>query len=149
MPTAHPLTNFDVGETFVTTARTIEESDVIGFSELTGDWHPQHLDADFASRSTFGERIAHGMLVVSCAVGLLDLDPDRVVALSAIRKLRFKRPVPLGATIQVRGAVASATPADDGLNLVTLTLDICGDEGQVAVRGSIEALVRDAAGESS
>ena len=48
---------------------------MVAFSALTGDWHPQHSDAVWAADSAFGERIAHGMLIVSFAVGLVDFDP--------------------------------------------------------------------------
>ena len=43
--------------------------------------------------SRFGERIAHGMLVLSYSIGLIGFDPDRVVALRGIDSLTFKRPV--------------------------------------------------------
>ena len=59
-----------------TRGRTITEADLVSFSALTGDWHPQHADAAWAAESPFGERIAHGMLVLSYAVGLLPIDPD-------------------------------------------------------------------------
>ena len=81
--------------------RTITESDLVSFSALTGDWHPQHADVAWAAESSFGERIAHGMLVLSYALGLLPIDPDRVVALRGIRNVVFKRPVPIGTTIRV------------------------------------------------
>ena len=77
----------------VTRGRTITETDLVSFSALTGDWHPQHADAGWAAASPFGERIAHGMLVLSYGVGLLPIDPERVVALQGLRNAVFKRPV--------------------------------------------------------
>src|SRR4051794_41974421 len=77
-------TDFDaltVGDSFVTRGRTVTEADVVSFACLSGDMHPQHTDAAWAANSLFGERIAHGMLVASLALGLLDFDPGRVVAL--------------------------------------------------------------------
>ena len=44
----------EVGERFVTEARTIEDADIMRFAELTGDTHPQHTDADWAQASRFG-----------------------------------------------------------------------------------------------
>ena len=67
----------ETGLAVTTRGRTITESDLVSFSALTGDWHPQHADASWAAESTFGERIAHGMLVLSYAVGLLPIDPAR------------------------------------------------------------------------
>ena len=57
------------GVEFTTRGRTITEGDLTSFSALTGDWHPQHCDAEWASRSRFSGRVAHGMLVLSYAVG--------------------------------------------------------------------------------
>src|SRR3954463_11368771 len=101
-------TDFDelaVGDSFVTRGRTVTEADVVSFACLTGDMHPQHTDAAWAATSLFGERIAHGMLVVACAFGLIPFDPERGVALRAVRDAVFKRPVSLGDTIHAVGRV--------------------------------------------
>jgi len=42
--------------------RTVGEADIIAFAAVTGDNNPVHLDAEFAATTSFGERIAHGML---------------------------------------------------------------------------------------
>src|SRR5581483_3080995 len=91
-----PFDELVVGDAFATRGRTVTEADVVGFAALTGDWHPQHADAVWARASAFGEWIAHGMLVISFAVGLVPFDPDRVVALRRIDDVVFKRPVALG-----------------------------------------------------
>ncbi|HEX5622680.1 MAG TPA: MaoC/PaaZ C-terminal domain-containing protein, partial [Solirubrobacteraceae bacterium] len=87
-----PFEALEVGQEFTTRGRTITEADVVGFASLTGDWHPQHSDAQWASASPFGERIAHGMLVVSLAAGLVPFDPARVIALRQVSQATFKRP---------------------------------------------------------
>ena len=84
--------------------RTITEADVVAFANLTGDQHPQHTDARWAGQGPFGERIAHGMLVLSYAVGLVDFDPERIVALRGSSDVVFKRPVTIGDTIRVEVA---------------------------------------------
>ena len=68
------MTALTTGSTIRSRGRTITESDLVQFSALTGDWHPQHADAEFAAESRFGERIAHGMLVLSYSVGLIDYE---------------------------------------------------------------------------
>src|ERR671928_1219416 len=87
------------GESFESRGRTVTESDVVAFAGLTGDWHPQHTDAVWAAASDFGERIAHGALVLSFALGLVDYESDRVVALREISRATFKAPVRIGDTI--------------------------------------------------
>ena len=49
---------------FATRGRTVTEADVVAFAAQTGDFHPQHVDAAWAAAAPFGERIAHGMLVL-------------------------------------------------------------------------------------
>jgi acyl dehydratase len=126
-------------------ARTITEADVVAFSALTGDWHPQHSDAVWAAESAFGERIAHGMLVVSFAIGLVDFDPERVVALRRIRDVVFKRPVRLGDTIHVEGTEAERREVDDGMSLVTWNWRIVNQDDELVTRVTIEALYREPA----
>jgi acyl dehydratase len=121
----------------------VTEADVVAFSALTGDWHPQHSDAVWAADSAFGERIAHGMLVVSFAVGLVAFDPERVIALRRVRDVVFKRPVRLGDTIHVEGTEAERREVDDETALVTWNWRIVNQDGELACRLAIEALCRE------
>ena len=123
-------------------ARTITEADVVGFAGMTGDWHPQHSDAEWAEEGRFGERVAHGMLVLSYAVGLFAFDPKRVVALRGIDDVTFKRPVLIGDTIKVDSRVDSVRPLDDDHSLVTLAWRILNQRDQVVARAKIEVLWR-------
>ncbi len=59
--------DFNVGEIAVTRARTITETDIVNFAALTGDWYPLHTDIEYAKKGPFGERIAHGLLILSIA----------------------------------------------------------------------------------
>lgn len=131
------------GQRFTTRGRTIGEADVLGFAALTGDWHPQHADAVWAAGSPFGERIAHGMLVVSFAVGLVPFDPARVMALRRIRDATFRRPVRLGDTIHVEGRVRESRAATDEASLVTLGIDVVNQDGKRACGAQVEVLWRE------
>lgn len=122
--------------------RTITEADVAAFADITGDHNPLHLDAEWAAASPFGERIAHGMLVLSAAVGQVGFDPERVLALRRIRDATFKRPVRLGDAITVTVGVDEARELDAGSGLVTFTLRIENQHGELVSRASIEAIWR-------
>jgi 3-hydroxybutyryl-CoA dehydratase len=137
-----PFEELHVGDGFVSRGRTVTEADVVGFAALTGDWHPQHADATWAASSVFGERIAHGMLVVSFAVGLVPFDPDRVIALRRVADATFKRPVRLGDTIHVAGTVAEVRDADEQAGLVTLAWKVLNQHGQAVCRAKVEVLWR-------
>src|SRR4051794_5059239 len=130
------------GRRFVTRGRTITESDVVSFGTLTGDLHPQHVDAVWAAESPFGRRIAHGMLVMSYAIGLVPLDPERVIALRRVRDVVFKRPVALGDTIHVEGSVDKLTPLGDDSGLVACTWHVKNQRARLVVRAGVEVLWR-------
>src|SRR4051794_19677510 len=130
------------GESFTTRARTITEADIVGFAQLTGDWHPLHSDADWAARSPFGARVAHGLLLVSMAVGLLPLDPERVVALRRVEDAVFKRPAFIGDTIHAEGRIGTLAPVDDRAGLVTLCWTVRNQPGQTLVRARSQLLWR-------
>ena len=137
-----PFEELHEGARFATRGRTITEADVVGFAALTGDWHPQHADAEWARSSAFGQRIAHGMLVVSFAVGLVPLDPERVIALRRVRDAVFRRPVRLGDTIRAEGRVAKLTPAGEDAGLVTLAIDVLRQDDRRACAAQVEVLWR-------
>ena len=139
---SEPFERLSEGAEFASRGRTITEADVVAFATQTGDVHPQHTDAAWAAQSTFGERVAHGMLVLSYAVGLVPFDPERVLALRRVTDAVFKRPVRLGDTIRVEGSVASLAPVSDEAGLVTLSLRIVNQRERVVCRARVEALWR-------
>jgi 3-hydroxybutyryl-CoA dehydratase len=127
-----------VGERFATRGRTIGEADVMGFATLTGDTHPQHTDAEWAAGSRFGERIAHGLLVLSYAAGLVPLEPERVVALRRVGDAVFKQPVRIGDTIHVEGEVTSKAELDTGHGLVETRWRVVNQRGKLVLRVTVE-----------
>lgn len=124
------LEDYKVNETFTTPGRTIVESDIHAFASLTGDWHPLHTDVEYAKNSIFGERIAHGFLVLSIGsslifrlgqyVGL----PKSFIAFYGIDNLRFTAPVKIGDTIHLQWTVVRLEPKDDGTGLITTMCQI-------------------------
>ncbi len=65
-----PGVPWQIDECRETPGRTITETDIVNFACLIGDFDPQYVDAEFAKGSMFGERIAHGILIFSIAIGL-------------------------------------------------------------------------------
>jgi 3-hydroxybutyryl-CoA dehydratase len=141
-PFALDFDELEGGERFVTRGRTITETDVVSFATLTGDFHPQHTDADWAAGSRFGERIAHGMMVMSYAIGLVPLDPECVVALRRVADVVFKHPVYIGDTIHVEGRIESVTQVDDQHGLIESTWKVVTQRERTALRARVELLSR-------
>jgi 3-hydroxybutyryl-CoA dehydratase len=128
------------GALFTSRRRAIVESDVSLFAALTGDRHPQHTDPTWAASSPFGERVAHGLLVLSCAAGLVPFDPERVVALRRVRNAVFKRPVRLGESVCVATLVREKKPINDDTGLVGVELRVLGGDDELAVRAMVEVI---------
>jgi acyl dehydratase len=93
--------DFEAGIEYASRSRTVTEADVVSFAGLSGDFNPLHTDAEFAKSSPFGERIAHGMLVVSMATGLINqmgwFDGTTLALLEITA--RFVGPVKFGDTV--------------------------------------------------
>ena len=126
------------------TGRTtaVTERDILAFAALTGDTHPQHTDPAWAAESRFGEQIAHGLLVLSYAVGLLELDPERVVALRSVRDAVFKRPVKIGDVIRADTRTIGTQGVDGEHELVDVRLRILNQDDQLVLRAGLELLCR-------
>ncbi len=133
-----------IGSKATSRGRTITEADVMQFAALTGDMHPQHTDTVWAASSDFGERIAHGMLLLSYCVGLVEFDPERVVALRRVSNAVFKRPVALGDTIHVESQVESVAPLGEGHSLVACSWRVVNQDGRLVARATVELVWRDA-----
>jgi len=131
-----------MNEHFVTEGRTIRETDIMAFAELTGDWHPQHTDREWSADSVFGEQIAHGLLVVSCAVGLVRFDPERVLALRRVGDAVFKQPVRVGDTIHVEGQPVGSRELDDETELVEHRWKVLNQDGRMVLRMNVEVVWR-------
>ena len=130
------------GEPFVSPSRTIRDEDIASFAELTGDMHPQHTDAGWAAGSRFGERIAHGLLVQACAVGLMQFDPERVVALRRVGDAVFKLPVKIGDSIHVEAQVVGTREVDDDTELVEHRWRVVNQDGRMVLRMNVEVVCR-------
>lgn len=95
---------FQTGQSFTSTGRTITESDITTFAGLSGDYNQIHTDAEFSKTTAFGQRVAHGVLILSIASGLAmrtGVLEGTVIAFREINDWKFIRPVFIGDTIYV------------------------------------------------
>jgi oxepin-CoA hydrolase/3-oxo-5,6-dehydrosuberyl-CoA semialdehyde dehydrogenase len=92
-----------LGETWITHARTVTETDIVNFAGISGDFFYAHMDDGAAKASIFERRVAHGYFVLSAAAGLfVDPAPGPVLANYGLDNLRFVKPVYPGDTIRAR-----------------------------------------------
>ena len=118
------------------------EKDVALFAGLTGDFNPQHMDAEWAAQTPFGERVAHGLLVMSCAVGLMPVDTRRIIALRRLDKVVFKRPVRLGETIRTVARIARLRPAGAEHDTLQWDLKVVRGDDQTVLTATMDVLWR-------
>jgi len=90
---------YEIGYTRTSTGRTITESDIVIHAGQTGDFYPHHMDAEFAKSTPFGQRVAHGTLVLSVGVGMLANEINDAAFSYGYDRLRFIAPVFIGDTI--------------------------------------------------
>jgi acyl dehydratase len=94
--------DFAPGQVFTSQGRTITESDIAAFAAWSWDTNPVHTDAEWTRESRFGERIAHGLLGMSVAMGLtsrLGVFEKCSIALLDVERWKFTRPLLVGDTV--------------------------------------------------
>ena len=87
-------------------SKTVTEEDIFLFAKVTGDYNPVHVSREFAEKTRFGERIAHGMLsagLISAVIGMKLPGPG---CLYLSQTLNFRGPVKIGDEITARVEVA-------------------------------------------
>ncbi len=96
--------DFEVGDSFVTAARTITETDIVMHAMHSGDWQPHHTDEEFAKTQPFKRRIAHGNCTFVISTGLIFRSqgrPNPNIMAYGYNKIRYPAPVFAGDTIKV------------------------------------------------
>jgi 3-hydroxybutyryl-CoA dehydratase len=91
--------------------RSVQEGDLMAFAEITGDYNPVHMDADFAAETMFKERISHGMLTASYMSAVFGMKLPGPGAIYISQTLNFRRPVKIGDTITATATVLEMFPA--------------------------------------
>lgn len=110
--------------------KTITEADIMRFAELSGDFNPVHISEEFAKKTFFNGRIAHGMLVaglLSTAVAKL---PGLVIYLS--QTIKFLKPVRIGDSIT---AMAEVIDKDDRKGILKLKTTCVNQDDETVVSG--------------
>ncbi len=136
---------FAVGQQIATAARTITEADIVNFAGLSGDFNAIHTDAVYAANDTFGQRVAHGLLVQSIATGLMVQSGVIEGTVLAFRELtaKFSLPVFIGDTIHVQASVTETKGFRRlGGGNVTIKYGVINQEGKTVQRGDWTMLIK-------
>lgn len=126
--------------------KTITQADVVLFAGISGDSNPVHLDAEYASKSRFGRRIAHGMLTASFLSTVMGTKLPGAGAVYVGQTLRFVKPVFVGDTIT---AVATVDSYDSTRGRLKMATTCVNQHGEDVITGDADILYRRPAEETA
>jgi len=129
--------NFQIGERASFT-KTVTESDVTTFAGLIGDFNPIHVDAEYARKSRFGQRVAHGMFIGGLISAVLGNKLPGPGAIYLSQQLEFLAPVFIGDTITATVEVSAWQPEK---RLITLKTDAYNQDEEQVMTGKAVLLV--------
>ena len=117
-----------------TTGRTITETDIIIHAGQTGDFFPHHMDAEWCNSQSFKQRIAHGTLIFSIAVGMTANAINPVAMTYGYERLRFLKPVFIADTITVKVTVKQKKEyKKPGYGLVTESVEVFNEHNDLVM----------------
>jgi len=131
--------DLQIGEKFSTT-KQITDAVVRAFAELSGDFNPIHLDEEFAAKTQFGRRIAHGMIsgaLISAVLGN-EFKEKKIVYLS--QTMKFIAPVFIDDTVT---ATATITNIREDKPIVTIESVCTNQDGKTVVSGEGKIMLLD------
>ena len=136
--------DYHLGQEFVTKSRTVTEADVVNFAALSWDTNALHTDAEFAKKTPFGERIAHGMLGIVIHSGLSQMLGIMEGTLLAFLGMTwsFLLPIKIGDTVHVVQRVKEmreTSKADRGL--ITFEKELVNQRGEIVQKGTTTVLL--------
>jgi 3-hydroxybutyryl-CoA dehydratase len=114
-------------------AKTLTETDMMLFAGITGDLNQLPINDQFARKTRYGQRIAHGMLTASFVTNILGMKLPGFGTVLRSFKVRFTAPVFLNDTVEVGIRVSATNVAG---NTVTLDTWAVNQQGQTVMQGS-------------
>ena len=138
--------DFEPGQVFSSQRRTLTETDVVTFAGWSWDTNPVHTDAVSAGEGRFGERIGHGLLGMSVAMGLasrLGVFEGCSVALLGVDRWRFVAPLLIGASVAVEVEITGTRRTSSGeTGVLHRRFRLLDAHGATLQEGDIDLLVR-------
>jgi acyl dehydratase len=136
---------FLISMTVVTPGRTVTEGDIVAFAGLSGDYTQIHTDAEFSKTTLFGQRVAHGLLIMAITSGLAartGVLEGTAMAFREIETWKFSRPVFIGDTIHVLMTVVETKEMPRlGGGLVSIEMDVRNQNDESVGKGTWKVLM--------
>ena len=135
--------DFKVGDRFESPSRTLTDAHFLFFAGMTGDAHPVHYDDEYARKTRFGRRLAHGLLLASLtAVGASTLAPVIEASIVAFveQTTRFRAPAFIGDTLKPEHEVVGLERKRSA-GLLTLRVTLTNHRGETVLDGEHRYLI--------
>lgn len=138
--------DWKVGEEFETARRTVTETDIVLFTGLSGDFNPLHTNEEFAKKSVFGTRVAHGFLIHSISIGLINQTNQfdgTLIAQKVHKNIVFTKGIVSGNTIYAKVMVLEKN--DNGKHdsgEVVLDVAVIDERGEVCSKSTRTLVIR-------
>lgn len=134
-----------IGDVFVSSGRTVTETDVVGFAGISGDFNPIHVNTVSAAEGRYARRVAHGLLGMSIATGLLDrmaIFHSSMIAMLSVSDWSFRAPIFIGDTIRLELSIVSTRLTKRGNSgIVVRRLRILNQDDTIVQEGTITVMV--------
>ena len=128
---------FKIGDS-ASISKTITDRDIQAFADVTGDHNPVHLDDEYAAKTRFGRRIAHGMLIASLISAVLANELPGAGSVYLNQTLKFVKPVFPGDTVTARVTVSGIR---DDKPIITLETVCVNQHNEPVLKGEATVLV--------
>jgi 3-hydroxybutyryl-CoA dehydratase len=135
--------DFTLGDRFQSPSKTLTDAHFLFFAGMTGDAHPIHYDDEYAKRTRFGKRLAHGLLLTSMtAVGASPLAPTLEASIVAFveQRTRFLAPAFIGDTLLPAHEVVGLERKRSA-GLMTLRVTLTNQRGETVLDGEHRYLI--------
>lgn len=137
-----PFEELSVGDRYESWARTVTESDVVGFAGMTADYGAIHVDHEFAADTPFHQPIAHGLLGLSWVPGMAHHCPwVRTEALLSVQDWKFLKPIFIGDTLHLVNEVVELEPKGRRRGRVLWRRQLVNQKGEIVQEGFFETYV--------
>lgn len=137
--------DYEIGEEFTTPSRTITESDVVQFAGLSGDYSELHISEEFAKKTMFQGRIAHGLLGLAITSGLefQTIVPKMAAICSLGWTYDFIKPIKIGDTVFLKIKLErkhETKNSDRGI--LFLSCCLINQKGEIVQKGEHRTIVK-------